>query len=75
MEQNNTQRWAVQQVRNAWTGKWRWGVRLIGGGGVTHIPQSYGLRAAQKLANRLNREYKKRMAIVAMARNSYTIGV
>lgn len=75
MEQNNTQRWAVQQVKNAWTGKWRWGVRLIGGGGVTHIPQSYGLRAAQKLANRLNLEYQKRMVIVAMARNSFTIGV
>lgn len=58
MKQENAQRWAVQQVKNAWTGKWRWGVRLIGGG-VTHIPQSYGKRAALRLRNRLEKETQK----------------
>lgn len=59
MKQDNAQRWAVTLVLNAYTGKSRWGVHRIGGGGVTLIPQSYGYRAAVRLRNRLEKETQK----------------
>lgn len=56
------------------TGIYRWGV-WCDTAKFMMWPTTYGHRAASKMANRLNREYTKRMQIVAMARNSYTIGV
>ena len=56
------------------TGVYRWGV-WCDTAKFMQWPTTYGLSAARKMANRLNREYRKRMAIVAMARNSCTIGV
>lgn len=56
------------------TGAYRWGVWCDTAKFMTW-PNTYGLRSARKMTNRLNRKYKKRMAIVAMARNSCTIGV
>lgn len=69
MKQENAQRWVVTLVLNRWTGKSRWGVRLIGGGGVTHIPQSYGYRAAVRLRNRLEKETQKALLMEGMKRN------
>lgn len=56
------------------TGVYRWGVWCNTAKFMTW-PATYGHRSAQRLANRLNLEYKKRMVVVAMARNSYSIGV
>lgn len=56
------------------TGVYRWGVWCDTAKFMVW-PTAYGIRAAQRLANRLNREYKKRVVVVAMARNSYSMGV
>ena len=65
------------QVYDAITGRKRWCVAWFTSNGGVHyrFPTSYGMRAAVRLSNRLQEEWEKKQRIVAMARNSYTIGI
>lgn len=67
----------VLKIRNDQTGLYRWAVVWFTGNGEMYqrFPMTYGMRAAVRLANRLQKEHDKKRQIVEMARNRYTIGI
>ena len=77
MHKKPVKKYNVLQIRNDETGLYRWAVVWFTGNGIMHqlFPMAYGMRAAVRLANRLQKEHEKKQRIVEMARNSYTIGI
>lgn len=68
-QENNPQRWVVLQVKNYGTAKLRWGVALVSNQNVKYIPQSYGMRAAVRLRNRLEKETQCALIMEGVKRN------
>ena len=69
-------KYRVLQVIDFTTNHKRWGVVWFEDGVMyKRFPTSYGMRAAVRLANRLQKEMEKKQQIVEKARNSYTIGI
>ena len=65
------------QIRDTVTGRKKWAVVWFTGNGIMYkrFPMTYGMRAAVRLANGLQKEWENKLRIVEMARNSYTIGI
>ena len=69
-------KYRVLQVIDFTTNRKRWAVVWFEDGVMyKRFPITYGMRAAVRIANRLQKEHEKKQQIVEMVRNSYTIGI
>ena len=76
MHKKPVKKYHAIQIRDTITGRKKWAVVWFTGNGEMNkrFPMAYGMRAAVRLANRLQKEHDKKQRIVEMARNSDTIG-